>query len=306
MANTVATFRAAKGVSRLSMLTAYDYTMARLVDEAGINCILVGDSLGMVMLGHDSTLKVTMEDMIHHCAAVARGAKNALILCDMPFMSSQNGIENTVRNAGRLVQKGGAQAVKMEGGQEFCGEIKAMVRASIPVMAHLGLTPQSVNAFGGYKVQGKTRAAAQKLLDDARAVQDAGAFAVLLECVPVMIAKKITETLEVPTIGIGAGRNSCASSAAWPMKSKRRWPPIAKKSNTALSPQEIIATRSRAKKNCWTSFIENMPREGHIQNLSSHAHPALSLRHAAQPEPRIRKPLSAAAPDFVNYSGRVP
>ena len=147
MANTVATFRAAKGVSRLSMLTAYDYTMARLVDEAGINCILVGDSLGMVMLGHDSTLKVTMEDMIHHCAAVARGAKNALILCDMPFMSSQNGIENTVRNAGRLVQKGGAQAVKMEGGQEFCGEIKAMVRASIPVMAHLGLTPQSVNAY---------------------------------------------------------------------------------------------------------------------------------------------------------------
>ncbi len=215
MANTVATFRAAKGVSRLSMLTAYDYTMARLVDEAGINCILVGDSLGMVMLGHDSTLNVTMEDMIHHCAAVARGAKNALILCDMPFMSSQNGIENTVRNAGRLVQKGGAQAVKMEGGQEFCGEIKAMVRASIPVMAHLGLTPQSVNAFGGYKVQGKTRAAAQKLLDDARAVQDAGAFAVLLECVPVMIAKKITETLEVPTIGIGAGPHCDGQVLVW-------------------------------------------------------------------------------------------
>lgn len=215
MANTVATFRAAKGVSRLSMLTAYDYTMARLVDEAGINCILVGDSLGMVMLGYDSTLKVTMEDMIHHCAAVARGAKNALILCDMPFMSSQNGIENTVRNAGRLVQEGGAQAVKMEGGQEFCGEIRAMARASIPVMAHLGLTPQSVNALGGYKVQGKTRAAAQKLLDDARAVQDAGAFAVLLECVPTMIAKKITETLEVPTIGIGAGPHCDGQVLVW-------------------------------------------------------------------------------------------
>ena len=205
MKNTVSTFRGAKGVERLTMLTAYDFTLARLVDEVGINAILVGDSLGMVILGYDSTLPVTMEDMIHHCRAVCRGAKNALVVCDLPFMSFQNGVEEAVRNGGRLVKEGGTQAVKLEGGEEFCTEIAALVRASIPVMGHLGLTPQSVNAFGGYKVQGKSLAAAQKLLDDARAVEKAGAFALVLECVPPLIAKKITESVSIPTIGIGAG-----------------------------------------------------------------------------------------------------
>lgn len=205
MKNTAATFRAAKGKDKLTMLTAYDYTMARLVDEGGINAILVGDSLGMVMLGYDSTLPVTMDDMIHHCRSVRRGAKNALIICDLPFMSFQNGVKEAARNGGRLIKEGGAQAVKLEGGEEFCSEIAALVRASIPVMGHLGLTPQSVNAIGGYKVQGKNLAAAQKLLDDARAVEKAGAFSIVLECVPALIAKKITEEIAIPTIGIGAG-----------------------------------------------------------------------------------------------------
>lgn len=206
MKNTVVTFRQAKEKGeKLTMLTAYDYSTAKLVDEAGINAILVGDSLGMVMLGYEDTLSVTMEDMIHHSAAVARGAKNTLLITDMPFMSYQTSVYDAVVNAGRLVKEGRAQAVKLEGGVEVCDHIRAIVNASIPVCAHLGLTPQSVNAFGGFKVQGKGEEAAQKLLDAARAVEEAGAFAVVLECVPQALAEKITKSVGIPTIGIGAG-----------------------------------------------------------------------------------------------------
>lgn len=206
MKNTVVTVAQAKQTqNKLTMLTAYDYSTAKLIDEAGVNAILVGDSLGMVCLGYEDTLSVTMEDMIHHTAAVARGAKNALVVADMPFLSYQVSTAQAVENAGRLVKEGRAQAVKLEGGSEFAEQIAAITRASIPVMAHLGLTPQSVNAFGGFKVQGKTREAAQKLLDDARAVERAGAFAVVLECVPAPLAARVTQELSIPTIGIGAG-----------------------------------------------------------------------------------------------------
>lgn len=206
MKNTSVTFKdAKKNGEKLTMLTAYDYTTARLIDEAGVNSILVGDSLGMVVLGYDDTLSVTMEDMIHHSRAVARGAKNALVITDMPFMSYQTSVYDAVVNAGRLVKEGKAQAVKLEGGAEFCEHIKAIVNASIPVCAHLGLTPQSINAFGGFKVQGKGMQAAQKLLDEARAVEEAGAFAVVLECVPAKLAEKISQSISIPTIGIGAG-----------------------------------------------------------------------------------------------------
>lgn len=205
MKNTAVTFRAAKTKGeKLSMLTAYDYTTAKLVDESGIDGILVGDSLGMVMLGYDSTLPVTMEDMIHHAKCVTRGAKNALVVVDLPFMAYHT-VDQAVENAGRLVKEGGAQAVKLEGGVAFHDQIQAIVTASIPVMAHLGLTPQSVNAFGGFKVQGKNIKTAQQILDDARAIEDAGAFAVVLEGVPTLLAKRITEELSIPTIGIGAG-----------------------------------------------------------------------------------------------------
>lgn len=206
MKNTSVTFREAKAKGqKLAMLTAYDYTTAKLVDEAGIDAILVGDSLGMVMLGYEDTLSVTMEDMIHHSAAVARGAKNALLIVDMPFMSYQASVYDAVINAGRLMKEGRAQAVKLEGGIEVCEHIKAIVKASIPVCGHIGLTPQSVNAFGGFKVQGKGEEAAQRILDEARAIEEAGAFAVVLECVPQALAKKITESIHIPTIGIGAG-----------------------------------------------------------------------------------------------------
>jgi 3-methyl-2-oxobutanoate hydroxymethyltransferase len=206
MKNTVVTFQEQKEKGeKISMLTAYDYSTAKLVDEAGINSILIGDSLGMTMLGYENTLSVTMEDMIHHTAAVARGAKNALIVADMPFMSYQTSVYDAVVNAGRLIKEGGAQAVKLEGGLEVCEQIRAIVNASIPVVAHLGLTPQSINAFGGFKVQGKGEAAAQKLLDEARAVEKAGAFGVVLECVPEKLARYISEQLSIPTIGIGAG-----------------------------------------------------------------------------------------------------
>ena len=206
MKNTTATFKKAKEEKqKITMLTAYDYSFAKLMDEAGINSILVGDSVGMVCLGYEDTLPVTMEDMIHHTKAVARGAKNALVVADMPFMSYQTSVYDAVVNAGRLIKEGGAQAVKLEGGFEVTEQIKAIVDASIPVVAHSGLTPQSVNAFGGFKVQGKSEAAAQKLLDEARAVEKAGAFAVVMECVPAKLAAKITEELSIPTIGIGAG-----------------------------------------------------------------------------------------------------
>ena len=206
MKNTSVTFKESKkNGEKLTMLTAYDYTTAKLLDESGVDSILVGDSLGMVVLGYDDTLSVTMEDMIHHSAAVARGAKNALVITDMPFMSYQTSVYDAVVNAGRLVKEGGAQAVKLEGGIEFCEHIKAIVKASIPVCAHIGLTPQSINAFGGFKVQGKGKQEAQRLLDEARAVEEAGAFAVVLECVPAKLAKKISESISIPTIGIGAG-----------------------------------------------------------------------------------------------------
>ena len=206
MKNTTATFKKAKEEKqKITMLTAYDYSFAKLMDEAGINSILVGDSVGMVCLGYEDTLPVTMEDMIHHTKAVARGAKNALVVADMPFMSYQTSVYDAVVNAGRLIKEGGAQAVKLEGGFEVTEQIKAIVDASIPVVAHIGLTPQSVNAFGGFKVQGKSEAAAQKLLDEARALEKAGAFAVVMECVPAKLAAKITEELSIPTIGIGAG-----------------------------------------------------------------------------------------------------
>lgn len=206
MKNTVQTFKEAKNNHiKLAMLTAYDYSTAKLQDEAGIHGILVGDSLGNVILGYEDTISVTMEDMIHHGAAVARGAKNALVVVDMPFMSYQTSVYDAVVNAGRLMKEGRANAVKLEGGVSVCPQIKAITDAGIPVMAHLGLTPQSINAFGGFKVQGKNEAAARKLIDDAKAVEKAGAFALVLECVPAKLAKIISEQLTIPTIGIGAG-----------------------------------------------------------------------------------------------------
>ena len=206
MKNTVQTFKEAKNNhTKLAMLTAYDYSTAKLQDEAGIHGILVGDSLGNVILGYEDTISVTMEDMIHHGAAVARGAKNALVVVDMPFMSYQTSVYDAVVNAGKLMKEGRANAVKLEGGVSVCPQIKAITDAGIPVMAHLGLTPQSINAFGGFKVQGKNEAAARKLIDDAKAVEEAGAFALVLECVPAKLAKIISEQLTIPTIGIGAG-----------------------------------------------------------------------------------------------------
>ena len=206
MKNTVVTFREAKlNKEKLTMLTADDYSTAQAVDNSGINGILVGDSLGMVMLGYEDTLSVTMEDMIHHTKAVARGAKNSLVVADMPFMSYQTSVYDAVFNAGRLIKEGRAQAVKLEGGVEVADHIEVIVKASIPVMGHIGLTPQSVNAFGGFKVQGKSEEAAKKLIEDALAVERAGAFAVVMEGVPSKLAAIVTEKLSIPTIGIGAG-----------------------------------------------------------------------------------------------------
>ncbi len=206
MKNTAATFAAAKAKGeKLSMLTAYDYSTAKLEDESGINGILVGDSLGNVVLGYEDTVSVTMEDMIHHGAAVARGAKNALVVVDMPFMSYEVTVEGAVRNAGRLMKEGRAGAVKLEGGVRVAEQIRAIVKAGIPVMGHIGLTPQSINVFGGFKVQGKSEEAARALLADAKAVEEAGAFAVVIEAVPAALAQMITDAVSIPTIGIGAG-----------------------------------------------------------------------------------------------------
>lgn len=206
MKNTVVTFKNSKYKSeKLTMLTAYDYSMAKLIDESEINGILVGDSLGMVCLGYEDTLSVTMEDMIHHARAVSRGVKNTIVVSDMPFMSYQTSVYDAVVNAGRLIKEGRAHAVKLEGGKEVSEHIKAIVNASIPVMAHIGLTPQSVNAFGGFKVQGKNEEAARKLIEDAKAVEEAGAFAVVLECVPAKLSEIISRKINIPTIGIGAG-----------------------------------------------------------------------------------------------------
>lgn len=197
-----------KGGAPLSMLTAYDYHTACTIDEAGIDMILVGDSLGNVMLGYENTLAVTVEDMIHHGKAVCRGAKSTFVVVDMPFMSYQTSVTDAVRNAGRIMKETNCQAVKLEGGAVYADRIKAIVEAGIPVVAHIGLTPQSVNMLGGYKVQGKTVEAAQHLIDDAKAVAEAGAFAITLECVPAALAKKVTESVPALTIGIGAG-NGC-------------------------------------------------------------------------------------------------
>ena len=206
MKNTAAGFKQQKeNGEKITMLTAYDYCTAKLMDGAGINGLLVGDSLGMVMLGYEDTISVTMEDMIHHTAAVARGAENALIVADMPFMSYQTSVYDAVYNAGRLMKEGRCQAVKLEGGLSVCPQIRAITEASVPVMAHIGLTPQSVNAFGGFKVQGKTEEAARRLLQEAKAVEEAGAFAVVLECVPAKLSALISKEISIPTIGIGAG-----------------------------------------------------------------------------------------------------
>ena len=206
MKNTVLTFKEAKkNKDKMTMLTAYDYTTAKLFDESGINSILVGDSLGMVMLGYEDTLSVTMEDMIHHTRAVSRGVKNAMVVADMPFLSYNTGIRDAVINAGRLMAQGRADCVKLEGGKEVCDVIRAITDAKIPVCAHIGLTPQAINALGGFKVQGKDLDSARAIIEDALAVQEAGAFAVVLECVPAPLASKISEMLDIPTIGIGAG-----------------------------------------------------------------------------------------------------
>lgn len=209
MKNTVLTMQKQKEQGdKISMLTAYDYSTAKLMDQAGINSLLVGDSLGMVMLGYEDTLSVTMEDMIHHSRAVANGAQNALVVTDLPFMSYHISIPDAVANAGRLIKEGHAAAVKLEGGEAFSKTIQAITRASIPVMGHIGLTPQSIHAFGGFKVQGKTIEAAQKILQDALAVEKAGAFAIVLEAIPADLAALITKKLTIPTIGIGAGNQT--------------------------------------------------------------------------------------------------
>ena len=201
---TVPIFRDRKGRERLTMLTSYDYSFAEILDQAGIDSILVGDSVGNVMLGYPSTIPVTVEEMIHHTKAVTKGAQRALIIIDMPFMSYHESVEQAKRNAGRMIKESGADAVKLEGGVRMKEVIRALVDIEIPVMGHIGLTPQSVNRIGGYKVQGKGKEA-EGLIRDAKAVEEAGAFSVVLECVPRKLAKEITGMLSIPTIGIGAG-----------------------------------------------------------------------------------------------------
>lgn len=190
---------------KVAMLTAYDYTTAKIIDEAGIPLILVGDSLGMVVLGYESTIPVTMDEMIHHTRAVSRGVKNALVVGDMPFMTYHTDVSDALRNAARFIQEGGAQAVKLEGGETVAETVRRIVQCGMPVMGHIGLTPQSIHQLGGFKVQGKSREAARQLLQDARALEDAGAFAMVLESVPFALSKIITEKVAIPTIGIGAG-----------------------------------------------------------------------------------------------------
>jgi len=189
----------------ITMLTAYDYPTGLLVDQAGIDIILVGDSLAMVVLGHENTVSVTMDEMLHHCKAVARGAKNPLLVGDMPFMSYQVDPLEAVRNAGRFLKEGGMDVIKLEGGKDMAPTVKAIVDAGIPTMGHIGLTPQTISKLGGYRVQGKDVAAAQALIDDALALEEAGAFSLILEAIPSPVAKLITERVKIPTIGIGAG-----------------------------------------------------------------------------------------------------
>ncbi|MDA8241533.1 MAG: 3-methyl-2-oxobutanoate hydroxymethyltransferase [Nitrospiraceae bacterium] len=193
------------GGKKITMLTAYDYPFAQIVDEAGVDAILVGDSLGMVVQGLENTLPVSMDEMIYHTKLVTRAVKNAMVVGDMPFMSYQTGVADAVRNAGRFLKEAGAAAIKLEGGAEVADQIRAMTRSDIPVMAHIGLTPQSIHRMGGYKVQGKTEEAANRLIEEARIVEDAGAFSLLLEAIPMALAERITAELSIPTIGIGAG-----------------------------------------------------------------------------------------------------
>lgn len=200
---------------KISMVTAYDYPSARLAEEAGLDTILVGDSLGMTMLGYDTTLPVTMDEMIYHTKMVSRGAPNTFVIGDMPFLSYHGSLEDTIVNAGRFLQEARAQAVKLEGGQEQQERIRTLVNIGIPVLGHIGLTPQSVHQLGGFKVQGKGKAEAQKLIDDAKALEEAGAFAIVLECVPAPLASLITETISVPTIGIGAGAGCDGQVLVW-------------------------------------------------------------------------------------------
>ncbi|MFO7172737.1 MAG: 3-methyl-2-oxobutanoate hydroxymethyltransferase [Bacillota bacterium] len=203
---TVATVQRMKREGqRIAMLTAYDYPTARLLDEAGVDILLVGDSVGMALLGYDSTVPVTLADILHHTRAVSRGARRAMVVADMPFMTYQVSEEEALRNAARLLQEGGAQAVKLEGGEAVAPTVRRLVQAGIPVMGHVGLLPQSVHALGGYRVQGKTEAAARQLLRDAEALAEAGAFAIVLELIPRELARLVTERLPIPTIGIGAG-----------------------------------------------------------------------------------------------------
>ncbi len=190
---------------RIVMMTCYDYPSARLLDNAGFDILFIGDTLGMVVLGYDTTIPVTMDEMLHHTKAVVRGSSRAHVLADMPFMSYQASPEEALRNAGRLLKEGGAQSVKLEGGVRVADTVRFIVEAGIPVMSHIGLTPQSINQLGGYKVQGKTPAAAVRLVNDAAALEQAGAYAVVLECVPAQLARTISERVTIPTIGIGAG-----------------------------------------------------------------------------------------------------
>lgn len=206
MKKTVNSFlKAKKEGNKLALLTAYDYSTAKLVDASDVDGILVGDSLGMVCLGYSNTLPVTIDNVVYHTQAVSRGVKNALLIGDMPFMSYQVSVAEAVRNAGRLIQEGKAEAVKLEGGTRVIPQIRAMVRAQIPVMGHLGLTPQSLLSLGGFRVQGKNQEEAAKMIDDAKKIEDAGVFSMVLECIPAELAAKISEAVSVPTISIGAG-----------------------------------------------------------------------------------------------------
>lgn len=216
MKNTVASLMKMKeNKEKISMLTCYDYSTAKLMEKSGINTILVGDSLGNTMLGYKDTLSVTMEDMIHHGAAVVRGCEDIFVVIDMPFMSYQTSVYDAVKNAGRLIKETGGNAVKLEGGAAVKEQIRAITDAGIPVVAHIGMTPQSVNAFGGFKVQGKSEEKARQILKDAFDVQQAGAFAVVLECVPAKLASLISEKLVIPTIGIGAGEGCDGQVLVW-------------------------------------------------------------------------------------------
>ena len=190
---------------KITMLTAYDYTIAKIIDEAGVPLILVGDSLGMVVLGYESTIPVTMDEMLHHTKAVVRGTKQAMVIGDMPFMTYHISVSDALRNAARFIQEGGAQAIKLEGGVAVAEKVRSIVNCGIPVMGHIGLTPQSIHQLGGYKVQGKTPETACKLVEDAQALEEAGAFAIILEVVPAPLATLITQRVTIPTIGIGAG-----------------------------------------------------------------------------------------------------